>query len=178
VAKISIIPRGIAALGYTRQQPTEDRYLLQKGELLDRLDVLLGGRVAEELLCGDVSTGAENDLQRATDIARQMVARYGMSEAIGLAAYEAPANALLPGLEREAEAREYSERTAETLDVEIGRLLAEARARVLVTLRANRALLERLADLLLAREVVDRAMLDALKAEVGAVRDGAAAAAA
>jgi cell division protease FtsH len=167
VAKISIIPRGIAALGYTRQQPGEDRYLLQRRELLDRLDVLLGGRTAEELLCGDVSTGAQNDLQRATDMAHQMVARYGMSEKLGLAAYEAYANPLYPGLEGEGAAREYSERVAETIDGEVTRLLDEAHGRVAATLRANRPLLERLAELLLAREVVDRAQLDALVAEVG-----------
>ena len=83
VHKISIIPRGIAALGYTQQQPTEDRYLLTRPELLDRLAVLLGGRVAEELVFGEVSTGAQNDLQRATDIARSMVAEYGMSDRLG-----------------------------------------------------------------------------------------------
>ncbi len=167
VAKISIIPRGIAALGYTRQQPTEDRYLLQRAELLDRIDVLLGGRVAEELLCGDVSTGAQNDMQRATDIARQMVTRYGMSKALGLASYEAPVNPLFPGLEREAQAREYSEHVAETIDAEVRRLLAESKTRVEATLLANRGLLDRLADLLVAREVVDRAMLDTLVADTG-----------
>jgi cell division protease FtsH len=90
VAKVSIIPRGIAALGYTQQLPTEDRYLLKKAELLDRLDVLLGGRVAEELVFGDVSTGAQDDLQRATDLVRHMITRYGMSERLGLATFEEP----------------------------------------------------------------------------------------
>ena len=84
VAKVSIIPRGVAALGYTQQLPTEDRYLMTRAELLDRLDVLLGGRVAEEIVFGDVSTGAQNDLQRATDLARHMVTQYGMSETLGL----------------------------------------------------------------------------------------------
>jgi cell division protease FtsH len=166
VSKISIIPRGIAALGYTRQQPTEDRYLLQRSELLDRLDVLLGGRAAEEMLCGDVSTGAQNDLQRATDMARQMVTRYGMSEALGLAAYESPADPFLPGAERELlHGREYGERVAESIDAEVSRLLAESRERDLVTLRECRPALERLADLLVEKEVVDRAMLDALLAD-------------
>ena len=90
VQKVSIIPRGVAALGYTQQRPTEDRYLMTRTELLDRLDVLLGGRVAEELTFGDVSTGAQDDLQRATDIARHMITRYGMSEALGLATFEPP----------------------------------------------------------------------------------------
>jgi cell division protease FtsH len=170
VSKISIIPRGIAALGYTRQQPTEDRYLLQRSELLDRLDVLLGGRAAEEMLCGDVSTGAQNDLQRATDMARQMVTRYGMSEALGLVAYEAPTDPFLPGAERELHGREYSERVAESIDAEVSRLLAESRERDLVTLRECRPALERLADLLVRKEVVDRAMLDALLAETGTAR--------
>ena len=88
VHKISIIPRGIAALGYTQQQPTEDRYLMTRSELLDRLAVLLGGRVAEELVFGEISTGAQNDLQRATDIARSMVTEYGMSDRLGLVTYE------------------------------------------------------------------------------------------
>ncbi len=83
VHKISIIPRGIAALGYTQQQPTEDRYLMTRSELTDRLAVLLGGRVAEELVFDEISTGAQNDLQRATDIARSMVTEYGMSDLLG-----------------------------------------------------------------------------------------------
>ncbi|WP_248295095.1 ATP-dependent zinc metalloprotease FtsH, partial [Paraburkholderia sp. UYCP14C] len=100
VKKVSIIPRGVAALGYTQQVPTEDRYLLRQSELLDRLDVLLGGRVAEEIVFGDVSTGAENDLERATAMARHMVARYGMSERIGLATLGEPADPMgLPGFE-------------------------------------------------------------------------------
>jgi peptidase M41-like protein len=92
---ISIIPRGVAALGYTEQLPTEDRYLLTRADLLDRLDVLLGGRVAEAIICGDVSTGAANDLQRATDIARHMVAQYSMSDKLGLATFEEPRQAFL-----------------------------------------------------------------------------------
>ena len=160
--KVSIIPRGIAALGYTRQEPTEDRYLLQKHELLDRLDVLLGGRVAEEILCGDVSTGAQNDLQRATDLAREMVTRYGMSEVVGLATYEAGANPFLPAMSEEIPRRECSERVAQQIDREISRLLEESRERVGVTLRAERPALERLADLLMEQEVVDRPMLDAI----------------
>jgi cell division protease FtsH len=163
--KVSIIPRGIAALGYTRQQPTEDRYLLQKGELLERLDVLLGGRTAEEILCGDVSTGAQNDLQRATDLAREMVTRYGMSESVGLATYEAPSNPFLPELAEEGPRRECSERVAQQIDREIARLLEESHARVRATLLADRPALEKLAGLLMEREVVDRPMLDTLFAK-------------
>ena len=96
VHKISIIPRGIAALGYTQQQPTEDRYLMTRAELLDRLAVFLGGRVAEELVLNEISTGAQNDLQRATDIARSMVTEYGMSEKLGLVTYERPRQSDVP----------------------------------------------------------------------------------
>ena len=118
VAKISMIPRGVAALGYTQQQPTEDRYLMTRAELLDRLDVLLGGRVAEEIVFGDVSTGAQDDLQRATDMARHMVTRYGMSEALGLATFEPPRQALFLNVPSMAQ-REYSEETARRIDAEI-----------------------------------------------------------
>ena len=90
VTKISIIPRGVAALGYTSQLPTDDRYLMTRSELLARIDVLLGGRSAEEIIFGDVSTGAQNDLQRATEIARTMVTQFGMSEKLGLASLEGP----------------------------------------------------------------------------------------
>ena len=158
VTKISIIPRGIAALGYTRQQPTEDRYLLTHAELLDRLDVLLGGRVAEEVIFGDTSTGAHDDLQRATDLARDMVTRFGMSEAVGLATHEGPRQA--PFLDVPAPIRrEFSEATAQVIDQEVRRLLDEARARVLATLSEHRPALEALARLLMEREVVDGAAL-------------------
>ena len=129
VAKISVIPRGVAALGYTQQQPTEDRYLMTRAELLDRLDVLLGGRVAEELVFGDVSTGAQDDLQRATDLARHMVARYGMTEALGLATFEPPRQALFLNVPSMAQ-REYSEETARRIDDEIRRLFEAAHERV------------------------------------------------
>ncbi|MET3132735.1 cell division protease FtsH [Oxalobacteraceae bacterium GrIS 1.11] len=160
VAKISIIPRGIAALGYTQQLPTEDRYLLRRTELCERLDVLLGGRVAEELVFGDISTGAQNDLQMATDMARHMVTQYGMSERLGLATFEEARAPLLNPLAPEK--KSYSERTAETIDAEIAKLLDEAHKRVLGTLREGRALLDALARLLLENETVDRAALDAL----------------
>jgi cell division protease FtsH len=162
VAKVSIIPRGIAALGYTQQSPTEDRYLLRRSELLDRLDVLLGGRVAEEIVFSDVSTGAENDLQRATDMARHMVTHYGMSEALGLATYGAqPARLYLDGPAL-PEQRNCSERTAEAIDAEVRRLLDESRSRVAATLSDQRPALDALAALLLEKEVVDRRMLDEL----------------
>jgi cell division protease FtsH len=168
VTKVSIIPRGIAALGYTQQSPTEDRYLMRRSELLDRLDVLLAGRVAEQLVFEDVSTGAENDLQRATDMARHMVTHYGMSEALGLATYDArPAPLYLNGPVL-PEPRTFSERTAEAIDGEVRRLLDEARDRVTQTLRTNRETLEALAALLLEKEVVDRKMLDGVMASAAA----------
>jgi cell division protease FtsH len=161
VNKISIIPRGVAALGYTQQRPTEDRYLMTRAELLDRLDVLLGGRVAEEIVFGDVSTGAHDDLQRATDLARQMVTRYGMSEALGLATFEPARQPLfLPGVS--GGQKEYSEETARKIDREIQALLAAAHTRVQETLTAKRPVLEALAKLLIEQEVVDREALTRL----------------
>jgi cell division protease FtsH len=162
VTKVSIIPRGIAALGYTQQSPTEDRYLLRRSELLDRIDVLLGGRVAEEVVFGDTSTGAENDLQRATDMARHMVTHYGMSEALGLATYDSRPTPLYLGGPAAPEPRQCSDRTAEAIDAEVRRLLDESRARVKATLTRQRPRLEALARLLLDKEVVDRSMLDEL----------------
>ena len=163
VAKISIIPRGIAALGYTQQQPTDDRYLLTRTELLERLDVLLGGRTAEEIVFGEVSTGAQDDLQRATDLARHMIMRYGMSDTLGLATFEASRPALfMPG--PSGAPKEYSEETARVIDAEIHQLLDASHARVRETLLAQRALLEALATLLMQHEVVDRNALDRLLA--------------
>ncbi len=156
VARISVIPRGIGALGYTRQQPSEDRYVLTERELCDRLDVLLGGRVAEELVLGEPSTGAHDDLQRATDLAREMVTRYGLSPALGLAAFERPARALFLDIPAGG-AVEYSDATARVIDSEIRRLLNEAHERVRLTLEGERAALERVAHVLITREVIDRA---------------------
>src|SRR5690242_2094707 len=115
VSKISIIPRGIAALGYTTQLPTEDHYLLTRSELVARIDVLLGGRVAEEIVFGEISTGAQNDLQRATEIARTMITQFGMSEKLGLATLEGPRRTsflMVPAESRQ----EYSEETARLID--------------------------------------------------------------
>ena len=153
VHKISIIPRGIAALGYTQQQPTEDRYLMTRSELLDRLAVLLGGRVAEELVFEETSTGAQNDLQRATDIARSMVTEYGMSDRLGLVTYErARQPAFLPG--NFAQNKRYSEEKAAQIDEEIARVLDEAHQRVRGILSARRSVLDDLAQLLSKDEIV------------------------
>jgi cell division protease FtsH len=163
VSKISIIPRGVAALGYTQQQPAEDRYLMTRAELLDRLDVLLGGRVAEEITFGDVSTGAHDDLQRASDLARHMVTQYGMSDELGLATFEKPQPPLFLNRSVAGE-RQYSEETARTIDREVRKLLADAHTRVRETLSEQRAALEALAKALIEKEVVDREALMALLA--------------
>jgi len=160
VHKISIIPRGIAALGYTEQEPTEDRYLMTRAELLDRLDVLLGGRVAEEIIFGDVSTGAADDLRRATDLARHMVAQYSMSEKLGLATFEEPRQTFLDV--GGSAAREYSEATAQAIDVEIAGILSAAHVRVRETLTAHRSTVEALAKLLIDKEVVNAEQLRGL----------------
>ena len=153
VHKISIIPRGIAALGYTQQQPTEDRYLLTRPELLDRLAVLLGGRVAEELVFGDVSTGAQNDLQRATDIARSMVAEYGMSDRLGLVTYESPRQPMFPP-EGYSPNKTYSETKATQIDEEISAVMELAHQRVRNILSERRKVLDDLARLLSEKEIV------------------------
>ncbi|MDA8178224.1 MAG: ATP-dependent zinc metalloprotease FtsH [Desulfobacteria bacterium] len=153
VAKISIIPRGIAALGYTQQQPTEDRYLMTRSELLDRLAVLLGGRVAEELVFGEISTGAQNDLQRATDMARSMVTEYGMSDRLGLVTYERPQQArFLPGTFPANKA--YSEEKAAQIDEEISQVIEQAHQRVRGILSTRRKALEEVARLLSRKEIV------------------------
>ncbi|MHB1025085.1 MAG: ATP-dependent zinc metalloprotease FtsH [Desulfobacteria bacterium] len=153
VAKISIIPRGIAALGYTQQQPTEDRYLMTRSELLDRLAVLLGGRVAEELVFGEISTGAQNDLQRATDMARSMVTEYGMSDRLGLVTYERPQPArFLPGTFPANKA--YSEEKAGQIDEEISQVIEQAHQRVREILSTRRKVLDEVARLLSRKEIV------------------------
>ena len=153
VHKISIIPRGLAALGYTQQQPTEDRYLMTRSELMDRLAVLLGGRVAEELVFQEISTGAQNDLQRASDIARSMVAEYGMSEKMGLVSYERPRQAMfLP--EGFSPGKNYSETKAAQIDEEIARLIEETHQRVRKILSERRNVLNDLAHLLSKKESV------------------------
>jgi cell division protease FtsH len=153
VNKVSIIPRGIAALGYTQQLPTEDRYLMTREELLDRLSVLLGGRVAEELIFGDISTGAQNDLQRATDIARSMVTEYGMSEKLGLVTYAKERRPLF--LEAGfSPAKEYSDETAREIDAEVSRLMEEAHDRVRKILTEKKQQLEVIAQKLLEQETI------------------------
>jgi cell division protease FtsH len=161
VSKISIIPRGIAALGYTSQLPTEDRYLMTRSELLARICVLLGGRVAEEVVFGDISTGAQNDLQRATEIARTMITQFGMSEKLGLASLEGARTATFLMVPTQS-SKEYSEETARLIDEEVKKILTEAHTRARDLLISRRAALEELAKLLLEKEVVDRPALQAI----------------
>ncbi len=140
VHKVTIIPRGIAALGMTYQLPTEERFLMTRSELEDRIAVLLGGRVAEELVYGEVSTGAHNDLERASEIARLMVTKYGMSERIGLATYGEHTPLFLKGTGMGGE-REYSEETARTIDAEIRSILDRTHDRVRGMLTTKKAIL-------------------------------------
>jgi cell division protease FtsH len=154
VHKITIIPRGIAALGYTQQQPTEDRYLMTRTELLDRLGVLLGGRVAEEIVFGEISTGAQNDLQRATDIARSMVTEYGMSDRLGLVAYERERRPMFMPESFAPGGKTYSEEKAAEIDDEISTVMEIAHRRVREILSDRRKILDDLAKLLLEKEIV------------------------
>jgi cell division protease FtsH len=166
VHKISIIPRGIGALGYTQQLPTDDRYLIQRQELLDRLAVLLGGRAAEELVFREISTGAGNDLQRASDIARRMVVEFGMSDVLGpVALTEQKRAAFLESGGEGGGGRSYSEATAQTIDEEIRRLLTDAYQRAFSILEKDRPILDEISRRLLEIEVMDR---DELRQIMGA----------
>jgi cell division protease FtsH len=153
VHKISIIPRGIGALGYTIQRPTEDRYLMTREELEAKMAVLLGGRSAEEVVFAQVSTGAADDLSRATEIARSMVTRYGMLPELGALAYESEPNGFLPGLPQPPR-RLYSEETSHEIDVALRGLVEAAHRRARSILEVNRALLVEGAQQLLAKETL------------------------
>ncbi|MCB0218162.1 MAG: ATP-dependent zinc metalloprotease FtsH [Chrysiogenetes bacterium] len=160
VHKISIIPRSIGALGFTQQQPTEDRYLISREELKARLVVLLGGRTAEELIFGEVTTGASDDLSRATQMARAMVTRFGMSEKLGLRAYDEEKNPYLGVTQR----GDYGDGTADLIDGEVSQILDEAheRAREILTRRKDRLI--EIAKRLLDVEHLEGEDLDALLA--------------
>ena len=168
VSKISIIPRGIAALGYTQQLPTEDRYLMTRDELLGRLKVLLGGRVSEEIIFGDISTGAQNDLQRATDIARRMIMEYGMSEKLGPLTFVSEPRSAHLDLAWGSQGREFSERTAQQIDEEIAGIIEETHRNVNKILTQRRDMLEKLAKILLEKESIDGEELKKFLAEVKA----------
>ncbi len=162
VHKISIIPRGIAALGYTLQLPTEDRYLLTRTELENRIAVLLGGRAAEELIFGEASTGAADDLQKATSIAKRMVKDYGMSETLGTVALDQSVKpTFMPSAESNSGAM-YSEKTAQDIDSEVRRLIDEQGQRVRALLAKLHPVLLSAAEQLLSAEVMTGDELQAL----------------
>jgi len=167
VHKISIIPRGIAALGYTLQLPTEDRYLMTRQELLDRLCVLLGGRVAEEIVFEEISTGAQNDLMRATDIAKSMVKEYGMSEKLGHMTFEKERRPLFLDINPSLGGKDYSEATAKEIDGEVKRIIEESYTRVRALLTEKRTALEKVARTLLDKESIDGEELRELLKENG-----------
>ena len=168
VSKISIIPRGIAALGYTQQLPTEDRYLMTRDELIARLEVLLGGRVSEEIIFGDISTGAQNDLQRATDIARRMVMEYGMSEKLGPLTYVSEQRSAHLDLGFGSREREFSERTAQQIDEEVYGIIEASHQNARQILTSQRSMLEKLAKILLEKESIDGEELKKFTEEVTA----------
>ena len=153
VQKISIIPRGVGALGYTLNMPTEDRYLMTKEELLDNACALLGGRAAEEIVFDEISTGASNDLQKATQIAESMVKEYGMSETLGLVAHRDDRQQQflgIPGGERT-----YSEDTARRIDGEVARIIDDSYQRAKQVLVEKRSVLEKVVEVLFEKEIME-----------------------
>jgi len=162
VRKISIVPRGRAALGYTLQFPTGDQFLMTRSELLDRLRGMLGGRAAEELVFGEVTTGAENDLERATSLARQMVALFGMSQSIGLAHVGQKQNPFLPSGQDGPVQHDCSEQTAREIDEEVKRLLDESYTSAKQILDAHRDQLDLVAQELLKWESLDESAFNSL----------------
>ncbi|WP_281680879.1 ATP-dependent zinc metalloprotease FtsH [Synergistes jonesii] len=161
VHKISIIPRGHMALGYTLQLPEEDRFLISRQELSDKITVLLGGRVAEMIRFGDVTTGASNDLERATQIARQMVTQYGMSDKLGLVTLGRKQHEVFLGHDI-VDDRNYSEEVAHTIDLEIRAIVDGAMNKAKGILTENRERLEEITKLLLEKEMLEGDELDEL----------------
>ena len=160
VHKISIISRG-QALGYTMQLPAEDHFLKTRREMLDELAVFLGGRVAEELMCADITSGASNDLERATKLAREMVTRLGMSEELGTQVFGEAQHQVFLGRDY-ADHQDYSEETARRIDTEVQRIMREAHERAAEILSARRDQLDLMAKVLLERETVEGEAVDAL----------------
>ena len=155
VHKISIVQRGFGALGYTMQLPLEDRYLMTRSDLLNQLAVLLGGRTAEEIALGEISTGAQNDLQRATDIARAMVTEFGMSDALGAVNYDGNRRARFLDIPMAQERGNYGEETAQAIDSEIKRIVTDAHDTARRILTDHRADLETVTRRLLEVEVME-----------------------
>ncbi len=167
VHKISIVQRGFGALGYTMQLPLEDRYLMTRTDLLNQLSVLLGGRSAEEIAFGEISTGAQNDLQRATDIARAMVTEYGMSDELGVVAYQTNRRPMFLNMPLPQERGPYAEETARRIDAEVSRIMADAHEQARRILGERRATLDALSERLLEKEVIEADELSAIVAESG-----------
>jgi cell division protease FtsH len=162
VHKISIIPRGRAALGYTMQLPTDDRFLMTRSQLLDRIRGMLGGRAAEEVIFNEVTTGAENDLEHATALARQMVCLFGMSDSVGLArCAQKQDGILLPGTDGSFQ-RDCSEQTAQLIDAEVKKILSQAYIEAKEILNRHRDQLELVTQKLLESETLDAATFQAL----------------
>jgi cell division protease FtsH len=166
VQKVSIIPRGVGALGYTIQRPTEDRYLMTKPELEHKMAALLGGRAAEQLIFREVSTGAADDLARVTDIARAMVLRYGMSEALGNVTYDRDRSPFLQPNFPMTQERNYSEGTAEAVDNAVRGLVDSSFEQAFTILQQNRALLDRTAAALLETETLNEPEIERMKEEI------------
>jgi cell division protease FtsH len=165
VHKVSIIPRGVGALGYTLQLPVKEKFLATKLELLDQIAVLLGGRMAEELAFGDVSTGAQNDLERATEIAHKMVCEFGMSDALGHRTYGKKIVSPFLG-NVTSEERNYSDETAGRIDEEVSRIIAMAHQQVHETLAEKRPILDHLTGILEEREVLSGDEVEKIIAEM------------
>ena len=162
VAKISIVPRGMAALGYTLQMPTEDRFLMSETELRDQIATMLGGRAAEEVVFNSITTGASNDLQRATDLAERMVTTYGMSEVLGPLAYEKGGQNNFLGQGMGNPRRMVSDETAKAIDEEVKSIVENAHQQALDILNKNRDLLEQIAREILEVEVIEGDKLQSL----------------
>jgi cell division protease FtsH len=166
VQKISIIPRGIGALGYTIQRPTEDRFLMTQDELENKMAVLLGGRAAERLIFGQVSTGAADDLAKASDIARSAAAQYGMVPSLGDVAYDRGHQQFLQGAQPPGGwfERSYAEQTAREIDCAVRELVSSAAERAFAELKSRRDVLERGAKNLLEKETLSATDLQKLLA--------------
>jgi cell division protease FtsH len=155
VHKVSVVGRGFGALGYTMQRPLEDRYLMQRKDLLSELAVLLGGRTAEEIALGEISTGAQNDLMRASDIARSMVTEWGMSDTVGAIHYEGQKRSRFLDIPLGSERGPYGEDTARLIDSEVKRIMTDAHGTARQILTEQRESLERVTRTLLDKETID-----------------------
>jgi cell division protease FtsH len=165
VEKVSIIPRSIGALGYTLQRPTEDRFLITTNELRERMTVLLAGRAGEEIIFKEISTGAADDLVKATDIARQIATRFGMDQSLGQAVLEVQRSPWLGDSPSNLSTRDYSEETSREIDLAIRKMLDESYAAAKSILKAKLKELKDGAKLLLERETITAADFSPLKSK-------------